>query len=79
MEWDEEGYTWIVSHSRGCQLQLLAWFAERGEVYVVLRTWPRGEMEAPFTSQTDNMSQTIALPSACDSKPKRHESEAGSR
>jgi ankyrin repeat protein len=29
VEWDEEGYTWIVSHCRGCQLQLLAWFAER--------------------------------------------------
>lgn len=35
MEWDEEGYTWIVSHCRGCQLQLLAWFAEKDEVYVV--------------------------------------------
>jgi hypothetical protein len=43
VEWDEEGYTWIVSHCQGCQLQLLAWFAERDEVNVVHRTWPRGE------------------------------------
>jgi hypothetical protein len=41
MEWDEEGYTWIVSHCRGCQLQLLARFAERDEVYVVARLVPR--------------------------------------
>ncbi len=34
VEWDEEGYTCIVSHCWGYQLQLLAWFVGRDEVYV---------------------------------------------
>jgi hypothetical protein len=33
--------------------------------------------EEPFTPQTDNMSQTIALPSAYDSKPKDRRARQG--
>jgi hypothetical protein len=42
MKWDEEGYTWIVSHCREYQLQLLDWFLEgRGVefIYASLSSW----------------------------------------
>jgi hypothetical protein len=70
VERDEEGYTWIVSHCRGCQLQLLAWFAERDEVYGIHCTCRVERQEEPFNSQNDNRSQAIALSSAYDSKSK---------